>query len=68
MRGCRSTGRHTTGVAADTCPRVDQVVAGVAVDQQAAVVQRISTGEKDVNALGIISHQQAAARVFPYDD
>ena len=51
-------------VAAGTCTSVDQVVAGVAIEQQAAVLRRVGTSEEDVDTLGIVGHQQAAAFVF----
>ena len=57
-----------TAIAASTRTRVDQVLAGAAIDQQTTVLRRISTSEEDVDALGIVGHQQAAALVFSRSD
>ena len=65
MRSIRSIDVQAA-VAASTRARVDQVLAGAAIDQQATVLRRISTSEKDVDALGIVSHQQATALVLAY--
>ena len=53
-----------TAVAAGTRARVDQVLAGAAIDQQAAILRRISTGEEDVDARSIVGHQQTTALIF----
>ena len=55
-------------VATDSRARVDQVLAGAAIEQQTTVLRRISTGEEDVDAGGIVGHQQATALVFPRSD
>ena len=57
-----------TTVATSTRARVDQVLAGAAIDQQAAVLRRISTSEEDVDAGGIVGHQQATAFIFTRSD